>query len=83
MTSASLSHVASASSPCSFVVALMPDALDASSETYTPGAMGRVDHKGLKRAFGASLTQEEVVPQGWAIESRVCALPRLDPGTSG
>ena len=48
-----LANVATSSAgACSYVMAVMPDEIDASAEVYTPGAAGRVDHAGLRRAYG-------------------------------
>ena len=50
-----LARAASATSACAFVVAVVPDELDASLAESTPGgAFGRVDHGGLARTLGPS-----------------------------
>ena len=52
-THAFFAQVAQLSAPsCSFIAACVPDVIDASAATYTPGALGRVDNAGLKQSLG-------------------------------
>ena len=46
---------------CAFVLAFVPDEVDASLELYTPGAVGRVARKELKTALERSPMGENVV----------------------
>jgi hypothetical protein len=51
---ASAAVAALSSGSCAFVVAFMPDEIDASAEAYTPGALGRVDHARLHPMLAGS-----------------------------
>ena len=50
-----IAQVARASSQCSWVMVMTPDELDAPPDMTTPGARGRVNTRGLERAYGTAM----------------------------